>query len=205
MRAIELGNRDAFDLMIEAGAQGAEAPPPPPVIEGITSSPIASPSSPAFASLPTNLRFESSDKIGRTCLHYALYYNQPEMAAVLLKYGYDVNWGDDTDKQSCIMLALRGAFPQILEILVNHPECKDLLDVKDKMGREAFPESIEYLPFVGESEAGHKVEALKVFQKRFEVLHPTINEAEKKSKGAKKKTTKETPMTLAPSAPYGKQ
>lgn len=204
MRAIELGNREAFDLMIEAGAQGAEAPPPPPVIEGITSSPVASPSSPPFAKLPTNLRLESSDKLGRTCLHYALYYNQPEMAAVLLKYGYDVNWGDDTDKQSPIMLALRGAFPHILEILINHPECKDLLDVKDKMGREAFPDSIEYLPFVGESDAGHKAEALKVFQKRFEVLHPTINEAEKKSKGAKKKPAKDTPMTLAPSAPYGK-
>lgn len=213
MRAIEFGNHEAFEMMMEAGARGAEAPPPPPVIEGLSPSSPVSPLSPPmpglpppFEHFPTNLRLESSDKQGRTCLHYAIYCNQPEIAHTLLKYGYDVNWGEDTDKQSCIMLALRAAMPTILEILVFHPECKDLLDVKDKMGREHFPEAIEYLPFVGEADP-KKADALKVFQKRYEMLHPAINEAEKKGKAkgkSGKAAGKETPMAVAPSAPYGK-
>ena len=214
MRAIEFGNTEAFDMMMEAGAKGAEVPPPPPTIEGLAPSSPLTPGSPMppgsvpppFEHFPTNLRLETSDKQGRTCLHYAIYCNQTELALQLLRYGYDVNWGEDTDKQSCIMLALRAAMPAVLEVLVYHPECKDLLDVKDRMGREAFPDAIEYLPFVesaGAEGEQRRAEALKVFAKRYEQLHPAINDAERKTK-KKKAAGKETPMAVAPSAPYGR-
>lgn len=210
MRAIEFGNRAAFELLTDnAIVHDEEGNPVYEEVKEVAADDILASLEANLGDAPKkqptlqhSLRLDICDKQGRSSLHYALLHNEPEIALKLLEMGHEVAL-EDQDKITPIVLAMNAAMPAVLTKVLDRADQFQVLSAPFHNGNAVLLERVEWLPFVAEGDANRN-EVAKVFQKKLEAINKA-NAPPATADDKKKRKKKDETLTLAPSAPVKKR
>lgn len=140
-----------------------------------------------------SLRLDTGDKNSQTALVWSIRHNQEAVALRLVELGADVN-AEDQWKQTPLLWCMRAAMAKLLDVMLEVLDPFVVQSAPFHNGQAVLVERIEWLPFADEA---HKGDAIKVFQKRLDLIAKSGGAG-----GIKKGQSGIQPMmTLAPSAP----
>lgn len=167
MRAMEFGNTAALQLMLSS------------------------------VSSPGALRWDYTDKAGRSHLHWAITYNYEDDALRFIEMGHDMNMADQ-EQIVPLYLAIRGAMVRLTTVLLKEGDPFLVQNAPFHNGKVVLPDRISWLNYVDSEEA--KASVISLLQHRLDEVTASLDDGtttkKKKTRGGSVKR-----MKLAPSAP----